>query len=77
MNKKLAYIDCNNPYYAKLSDEDINMLKKINPYGLRGQLRDCPTHGLHVPVLFKIYDDNGNETNRFGCVKCFVEKEGK
>ena len=73
-NRKAAYVDFSQEKYKSLSDDEVQILKKINTSGSRGQIKDCEKHGLHVPVFVKMYDGGCSETNFYGCPKCLEDR---
>lgn len=70
-NRKTAYIDFSKPEYKNFSDEEIEILKKVNSMGNRKNLKLCKIHGIHEPILYKLYDKDYNKKNYFGCNECF------
>lgn len=70
-NRKSAYVDFNQPYYASLSDKEISLLKKVNSYAyLRKSLKFCKTHGISNFVFLKSYDKDNNESLSYLCQDC-------
>lgn len=73
--RKLAYIDCNNKYYKSLSNEEVNVLKKIKFTSDRKNLGSCPKHGLYEKSTITSYDEYSNKSKFYGaCLKCVKEE---
>ena len=71
-NRKALFVDFNKPEYQLLSDEEVQLLKKAKLVG--DEIKNCPKHGLHVPVLYREYDEASQETLFYGCPKCLKEE---